>query len=115
VPGRERASCPAPAPLGLVAGFGVWCSALVVLYALHAIGCAFAWSAGPLRLGLAVVLLGHLVVIGWMWRDLAAANPDPGFGQTGTFLHTVVIWTVIAAFAATVLTLGPSLLLTICV
>ena len=98
----------------LGAGFGVWCSALVVLYALHAIGCAFAWSAGPLRLGLGLVLLGHLGVIGWMWRDLATASPDPGFGQTGTFLHTVVVWTLIAAFSATVLTLGPSLLLTIC-
>ena len=39
---------------------------------------------------------------------------SPGFGQTGTFLHTVVVWTLIAAFSATVLTLGPSLLLTIC-
>jgi hypothetical protein len=99
----------------LVAGFGVWCSALALLYALHATGCAFAWSAGLLRLGLGLVLLGHLVVIGWMWRDLAAARPDPAFGQTGTFLHTVVVWTLIAAFVATVLTLGPSLLLTICV
>ena len=99
----------------LVAGFGVWSSALVVLYALHAIGCAFAWSAGPLRLGLGLVLLGHLVVIGWMWRDLAAASPDPAFGRTGTFLHTVVVWTLIAAFVVTVLTLGPALLFTKCV
>ena len=107
-----------PVPPGrlwwLMAGFAVWCSALVVLYAVHAIGCAFAWSAGPLRAGLAVVLLVHLIVIGWMWRELAAASPDPGFGQTGKFLHTMVIWTVIAAFVATLLTLGPSLLLTIC-
>jgi hypothetical protein len=50
-----------------------------------------------------------------MWRELAAASSDPSFGHTGTFLHTMVIWTVIAAFVATVLTLGPSLLLTICV
>jgi hypothetical protein len=99
----------------LGAGFGVWCSALAVLYALHAIGCAFGWSAGPLRLGLGLVLLGHLVVIGWMWRDLAAASPDPAFGRTGTFLHMMVIWTVVAAFVATILTLGPSLLLTLCV
>jgi hypothetical protein len=99
----------------LAAGFGIWCSAIVVLYALHAIGCAFAWSAGSLRLGLAVVLLAHLIVIGWMWRDLARADPDPVFGQTGTFLHTAVVWTVIAAFVTAVLTLGPSLLLTICV
>ena len=107
-----------PVPPGqlwwLVAGFAVWCSALVVLYSLHAIGCAFAWSAGPLRMGLAVVLLAHLMVIGWMWRDLAGAGPDPVFGETGTFLHWAVVWTVIAAFVATVLTLGPSLLLTLC-
>ena len=48
----------------LAAGFAVWCSALVALYALHAIGCAFAWSAGWLRLGLAVVLLAHLILMG---------------------------------------------------
>ena len=52
----------------LAVGFTVWCVALVVLYALHAIGCAFGWSTGPLRVSLAVVLLLHLVVIGWMWR-----------------------------------------------
>ena len=98
----------------LAAGFGVWCSALVVLYALHAIGCAFAWSAGTLRPSLALVLLAHLIVIGWIWRDLARAGPDPVFGDTGTFLHVAVLWTVIAAFVATALTLGPSLLLTMC-
>ena len=38
----------------LAAGFTVWCSALVVLYAMHAIGCAFAWPTGTLRLWLAV-------------------------------------------------------------
>lgn len=99
---------------GLVAGFGVWSSALAILYALHAVGCAFAWSAGLLRLGLAVVLVAHLTVIGWMWRDLAKAGPNPVFGQTGTFLHMVTLWSVIAAFVATVITLGPSLLLTTC-
>ena len=39
----------------LAAGFGVWCSALVFLYALHAFGCVFAWSVGSLRLSLVVV------------------------------------------------------------
>ena len=71
-------------------------------------------AAGPLRLGLAVVLLAHLIVIGWMWRDFARAGPDPVFGQTGTFLHRAVVWTVSAAFVATALTFGPSLLLTLC-
>lgn len=99
----------------LVAGFGVWCSALAILYALHAIGCAFAWPAGPLRVGLVLLLLAHLVVIGWMWRGLARADPDPAFGRSGTFLHAVFLWTAIAAFVAAVLTLGPALLLTMCV
>jgi len=47
--------------------------------------------------------------------DLAAANPDPGFDQTGTFLHAVIIWTLIAALITAILTLGPPLLLAICV
>ena len=98
----------------LAAGFGVWCSALAALYAVHAIGCAFAWSAGPLRIGLAALLLAHLTVIGWLWRDLAAANPETGFGQTDTFLHAVIIWTLMAALITTILTLGPPLLLNIC-
>jgi hypothetical protein len=99
----------------LAAGFGAWCSALVLLYALHGIGCAFAWSAGSLRLSLVIVLLAHLIVIGWMWRDLTRADPDPAFGVPGTFLRTVFLWTSIAAFVTTALTLGPALLLTVCV
>jgi hypothetical protein len=98
----------------LLAGFGVWCSALVFLYALHAIGCAFGWPAGALRLVLSLVLLAHLGVIAWMWRDQAAANRDPGFGSTGAFLRTVTIWTLIAALATIVLTLGPALALSAC-
>jgi len=99
----------------LAAGFGVWCSALVVLYALHSIGCVFAWPAATLRLTLVVVLLAHLVVIGWMWRNVAMAAPDPAFGQTGSFLHAAIVWTAIAAFVAAVLTFGPPLLLATCI
>jgi hypothetical protein len=98
----------------LAAGFGVWCSALATLYAFQAIGCAFAWSAGPLRLGLAALLLAHLIVIGWLWRDLATTRPDPAIGSTHSFLHWVAASTVIAAFAATASALGPPLLLSIC-
>ena len=99
----------------LAASFGVWASAIGMLYALHAIGCAFAWPAGSLRLVIAVVLLAHLIVIGWMWRDLGRADPDSDFGVPGTFLRTVFLWTSIAAFVTTALTLGPALLLTVCV
>ena len=99
----------------LLAGFGVWCSALVFLYALHAIGCAFGWPAGALRLVLSLVLLVHAGVILWMWRDQTSGNRDPALGSTRTFLRTVTIWTLIAALATIVLTLGPALALSTCV
>jgi hypothetical protein len=99
----------------LGAGFVVWCSALVFLYALHAIGCIFGWPTGPLRWTLAVVLLVHLLAIGWMWRGLAGSRPDPAQGENGDFLHQVVIWTLVAAMAASLVTFAPSLLLTTCV
>jgi hypothetical protein len=99
----------------LGAGFVVWCSALVFLYALHAIGCTFGWPSGPLRGTLAVVLLVHLAAIGWMWRGLAGSRPDAAQGDSGDFVHTVVIWTLIAAMAASLITFAPSLLLATCV
>jgi hypothetical protein len=99
--------------LGL--GFGVWCSALVILYAVHSLGCAFAWSTGALRLVLSLTLLAHLAAIGWLWRSYANTSPDPALGPTGTFLHWVVLWTLIAAFVAAIFTLGPTVLLTTCI
>jgi len=98
----------------LAAGYGAWCSALVLIYALHALGCAFAWPTGALRLGLGVTLLVHLAVIGWLWRDCAKFSPGEAFGPTGSFLYWVVVWTLITAFVATVLTLGPTLVLKTC-
>jgi hypothetical protein len=99
----------------LVAGYGAWCSALVFIYALHALGCAFVWPTGALRLGLGVALAVHLAVIVWLWRDYATTRPEPALGETGSFVHWVVLWTLITAFVTTVLTLGPTLLLATCV
>ena len=99
----------------LAAGFGVWCSALVFLYALQAMGCVFAWPTGTLRLTLVVVFVVHLIVVGWMWRSAATAALDPALGQTGSFLHAAIAWTIIAAFVATVLTFGPPLFLSACI
>ena len=99
----------------LGAGFAVWCSALVVLYAMHSIGCIFGWATGWLRLGLVFVFIAHLIVIGWMWRKFVIAGAGPDLGQSGAFLHTVVIWTLMAAWVATALTFGPPLLLTTCI
>jgi hypothetical protein len=99
----------------LAAGFTVWCSALVALYAIHGIGCAFGWSADSLRLWLAAALLAHLAVLSWMWRDITRAGPPAGFGPTGAFLHSAITATLIAALAATVITFGPPLLLAACI
>ncbi|SIT35703.1 conserved membrane hypothetical protein [Paraburkholderia ribeironis] len=97
----------------LAAGFTIWCLAVVILYALHAIGCGFGWPTGPLRVSLAIVLLLHLVAIGGLWRYRAAGR-DPGPERISSFMHSVVVWTLIAALAATVITFGPALLLTTC-
>ena len=99
----------------LAGGFVVWCVALVVLYALHAIGCDFGWSAATLRWSLVVVFVAHLAVIGWMWLRFARATPDQASGKTGRFLHDAIVWTTVAAFASAVLALGPPLLLTTCI
>ena len=102
----------------LAGGFIVWCLALVVLYALHAIGCAFGWPAATLRWTLVLVFIAHLVAIGWMWGRFARAVPGPANGDagaTGGFLHQAIVWTTIAAFASGVLALGPPLLLTTCI
>jgi hypothetical protein len=99
----------------LTLGYGIWCSALVMLYALHALGCAFAWPAAALRITLAVVLIAHLVAIGVLWRAYATRSAEAAYGATGSFFHEVALWTLVSAFVATVLTLGPSLLLATCV
>jgi hypothetical protein len=98
----------------LALGFCLWCSALVIVYVVHSVGCAFAWPNGAIRLGLSLVVLVHLAVIGWLWRNYANINPDPALDATDSFLHWVTAWTLIAAFVTIVLTLGPTLLLTTC-
>ena len=104
-----------PRQLGLlIAGFGIWCSALVVLYTLHAIGCAFAWPTGALRSGLVITLLVHLALLGWLWRDQATRPSESDPDSTASFLRWVIVGCLIAAMAASVLVLGPPLLLTTC-
>jgi len=98
----------------LALGFGVWCSALVIVYAVHSIGCTFAWSTGALRMGLALTIVVHLGVIGWLWRNYARVGPDPALDPTGAFLQWVIAWTLIAAFITIIFTLGSAMLLTTC-
>ena len=98
----------------LVLGFGAWCSALITVYVLHSVGCAFAWSAVTIRLSLGLTILAHLVLIGWLWRNCAITPADASLDPTGSFLHWVILWTLLAAFVTIVFTLGPTLLLTSC-
>jgi hypothetical protein len=108
---------PVPASqLWLIAfGFCVWCSALVFSYGLHSVGCKFGWPADKLRLSLGVTIFVHLAVIGWLWRVSARAISDPALGETGSFFHWVVLWTLISAFVTVLFTLGPAMLLTVCI
>ena len=98
----------------LVLGFGVWCSALITVYVLHSVGCAFAWSANTIRFSLGLAILAHLVLIGWLWRNYVTPPADRALGPTGSFLHWVIAYTLLAAFVTIVFTLGPTLLLTSC-
>jgi hypothetical protein len=99
----------------LLLGFTVWCLALTVLYAMHAIGCAFGWPTGALRVGLVVALLASLALLGWMWRTRTRTVPAPGTGPTGDFLQVVFLWTTAVAFVSAALVFAPPLLLTACV
>lgn len=99
----------------LGAGFVVWSIALVTLYALHAIGCAFAWSAPPLRIALAAVILVNLVALALIWHRLAVRRAGVVKDDTLGSLVAISLWATIAATAATVLIFGPALLLTTCV
>jgi hypothetical protein len=99
----------------LAAGFLVWGSALVVIYAVHAIGCTFAWPASFLRLCLAVAFFAHLAVLGWMWRRLGGADSSREPDSTRAFFRFAAVWATIAAFATTIFTLGATLVLTVCV
>lgn len=101
--------------LWLGAGFGTWFVALVALYAIHAIGCAFAWPTGPLRLGLGVVLVSFIVVLVIVRQHLAARRAAVSADGTADFLVALSVWSTMAAVATTVFTLGvPTLLVAAC-
>ena len=88
--------------------------ALVLVYVLHSVGCTFGWPADAIRLGLGLIILVHLALIGWLWRNYAGTDQDPALDRTASFLNWVILWTLIAAFVTIVFTLVPTLLLTTC-
>lgn len=97
----------------LTAGFGLWFSALATLYGVHALGCAFGWSATELRVTLVGIMLLHLLAIGLLWR-LRARRIVTATGGQGVFMHWLVVGTLAAAFAKTVLMFAPVLVLSVC-
>lgn len=98
----------------LAAGFCLWFSALVFVYALHHIGCLYGWSAGSLRWSLALALLVHIAAIGLLWHIERRRGANASAGRTGVFMHWIILGTLVAALAKIVFTLGPTLFLTVC-
>ena len=69
--------------LWLAAGFGLWSSALVAIYTLHALGCAYGWSGASLRIGIALVLLAHVAILLTLVRWQPRSTP-PGSACSST-------------------------------
>ncbi len=108
-----------------VAGFTVWGLALVALYAILSIGCGYGWHmvelAGLVTLQRAVLvallllsLAAALLVtaLTWrQWRRTASASASP---RPGSFLDGVAFASAVAALGASIVTFGPTLVLTTC-
>lgn len=110
---------PTPVPprsmLVIVMGFVFWSAAFVGLYAINAIGCAFAWPAALQRwvmIGLTLTASGSMVVVAWWsighWRRaVKAARPAPSLARIGAIAS-------VAALAATIFVFAPSLFVSMC-
>ncbi|MFN4183371.1 MAG: hypothetical protein ACK4M6_01180 [Hyphomonas sp.] len=101
--------------IGLVAGFAIWSSAFVMLYALHGGACDGGWfsdlrqARGALAAVLALHLLLHVALCVWLWRRLQA-----GDRRSVIFLRTASFVLAICAAGATLWTSAPVLVLQIC-
>ena len=85
----------------LAAGFTVWSAAFVLLYALQALGCAYAWSQHRLIL----CLVFGVALLPLLW--LAVKRRQQG-GEPASSLSVMALWANRAALGASVLVfLGP--------
>lgn len=101
--------------LHFASGFTIWAGGLMTLYGVHALGCTFAWPAGLLR-GILLALFGaHTAILAWLtlrlWRHWRARHEM----QPGIFIRYVAFSTTTAAMCATLFTLAPTLVLSLCV
>lgn len=106
----------------LCAGFAVWSVAFVALYAVMSVGCERGWTevqvVGALSLQRLVLVslfgvsaLACAVVAGLALKRRACSEGD----ETQRLLSGAAALAAIAALVATVVTLGPALVLTSCV
>ncbi|WP_201159620.1 hypothetical protein [Rhodoplanes elegans] len=103
----------------LVAGFVIWSSAFVLLYAASSIGCAAGWErttvAGTslLRALLVLLWIAHLgalvALVIYTWR-----RRPGGPGGTATFVRRVAVGAGTAALVATLWTGAPIVATTMC-
>lgn len=89
----------------MVAGFGLWGSAFVLLYAAASLGCEFGWSqirTGPVSLTRATLIgvwLVHMAALIWLYRRCARAQ---GNDAAGRFVQRATMYLTVAAIASTV-------------
>lgn len=98
----------------LVAGFLVWTSAFIVLYAMLSVGCRFGWDDVELTPGLTLQRV-QLVVI-FLVHLAGAALLVLAFRQRAgvSFLHGAAFGTALAAFGSTLFSFVAVFALTTC-
>ncbi len=100
----------------LAVGFAIWASALVTLYGVHAVGCAFGWPPALLRGSLVTLLAIHIVALAWIIvRHLRRHRSSQDAPRPIPFIEYVGVGAAIAALAATLFTFAPSFILSQCV
>lgn len=101
----------------LVSGFILWACALLTLYGVHALGCAFDWPSAVHRGLLSSLLASYMAVLARLsarrWRRWRLQR-DVGV-PNATFIEYLALILTIAALVATLLTLAPSFTLSLCV
>lgn len=104
----------------LIAGFVIWSSAFVALYAGLSVGCAFGWDAvrlGPvsgLRALLVVLWLAHLLALGGLFVLCRKRAQAAGGAEPDGFLAFAALHAGVAAVVVTLINYAPILGLTLC-
>lgn len=96
----------------LLASYGIWAVAFVVIYAVQALGCAWAWPPIEHRVALLAIYLGTLIILALLLikqvRDARHQEPIPRL-QRATIIATA------SAIAASAITFAPTLFASACI